>query len=43
MEPEIILRIVLEDSTPGVDYGLQEGKGVDFKTVQTGIMIKNSW
>ncbi len=35
MEPEIILRIVLEDSTPGVDYGLQEGKGVNFKTVQT--------
>jgi hypothetical protein len=35
MKPEIVLRIVLEDSTPGVDYGLQEGKGVDFKTVET--------
>ncbi|MBA2500353.1 MAG: hypothetical protein H0V30_11560 [Chitinophagaceae bacterium] len=35
MELEIILRIILEDSTPGVDYGLQEGKGVDFKTVET--------
>ncbi len=25
----------MEKPTPGVDYGLQEGKGIDFKTIQT--------
>jgi hypothetical protein len=34
-EGELTLRIVLEKPTPGVDYGLQEGKGTDFKTTQT--------
>ncbi len=34
-EAELTLRIVLEKPTPGVDYGLQEGKGTDFKTIQT--------
>ncbi|MDQ3683171.1 MAG: DUF5990 family protein [Bacteroidota bacterium] len=35
MDREVTLRIVLESPTPGVDYGLQEGKGIDFKTIQT--------
>lgn len=35
MEPELILKIVLEKPTVGVDYGLQEGKGSNFKTIQT--------
>lgn len=35
MEPELTLRIVLEKPTVGVDYGLQEGKGSNFKTIQT--------
>jgi hypothetical protein len=34
-EAELTLRIVLEKPTPGVDYGLQEGKGTYFKTIQT--------
>ncbi len=35
MEHELTLRIVLEKPTVGVDYGLQEGKGGNFKTIQT--------
>ncbi len=35
MDREVTLRIVLESPTPCVDYGLQEGKGIDFKTIQT--------
>ncbi len=35
MQLQLTLRIVLEKPTPGVDYGLQEGKGADFKTIQT--------
>ncbi len=35
MDSELTLRIVQEKPTPGVDYGLQEGKGTDFKTIQT--------
>jgi len=34
MEPELTLKIVLEKPTVGVDYGLQDGKGSNFKTVQ---------
>ena len=34
MEPELTLKIVLEKPTFGVDYGLQEGKGSNYKTVQ---------
>ncbi|MFN2438261.1 MAG: DUF5990 family protein [Chitinophagaceae bacterium] len=29
------IKIIVESPTPGVDYGLQEGKGTDFKTIQT--------
>ena len=35
MESKLTLRIVLENPTVGVDYGLQQGKGNDFKTIQT--------
>lgn len=35
MQLQLTLRIILEKPTPGVDYGLQEGKGADFKTIQT--------
>jgi hypothetical protein len=35
MQPGLILIIILEKPVPGVDYGLQEGKGADFKTIQT--------
>ncbi|MFN2457133.1 MAG: DUF5990 family protein [Chitinophagaceae bacterium] len=35
MTAEVTLRIVLEKPTAGVDYGLQEGKGSNFKTIQT--------
>lgn len=35
MKSEVTLNIVLENPTIGVDYGLQEGKGNDFKTIQT--------
>ena len=34
MEQEILLRIVLESPTPGVDFALQKGKGSDYDTVQ---------
>lgn len=35
MEVELRLRIVLESPPAGVDFGLQLGKGTDYKTVQT--------
>lgn len=35
MERELTLRIILEAPPAGVDFGLQEGRGNDFKTVQT--------
>jgi hypothetical protein len=41
MDREVTLKIILESPTPGVDYGLQEGKGADFKTIQT--MSLYSW
>jgi hypothetical protein len=34
MEREINLRIVLEQPPPGVDFGLQRGRGSDYETVQ---------
>lgn len=34
MEREINLRIVLEQPPPGVDFGLQKGRGSDYETVQ---------
>jgi hypothetical protein len=34
MEAELHLRIVLEKPPAGVDFGLQEGKGHAYKTVQ---------
>ena len=35
MEQELTLRIILEKPTPGVDFGLQKGRGSDYETVQT--------
>ena len=35
MDCELNLKIVLERPTPGVDYGLQKGRGNDYETVQT--------
>lgn len=35
MDRELSLKIVLERPTPGVDYGLQKGRGNDYETVQT--------
>jgi len=35
VERELTLRIVLEAPPPGVDFSLQEGRGNDYKTVQT--------
>lgn len=34
MEDKILLRIVLESPTVGVDFGLQKGRGKDYKTIQ---------
>ena len=34
MELELKLRIVLEGPPPGVDFGLQSGKGNDYQTIQ---------
>ncbi len=34
IKSEVTLKIVLENPTVGVDYGLQEGKGNNFKTIQ---------
>ena len=33
-ETEVRLRIVLVDPPPGVDFGVQEGKGNDYTTIQ---------
>lgn len=35
MVVELRLRIVLESPPAGVDFGLQQGKGADYRTVQT--------
>lgn len=35
MVVELRLRIVLERPPAGVDFGLQEGKGSDYRTIQT--------
>ncbi len=35
MNREVILKIILENPTPCVDYGLQESKGADFETIKT--------
>lgn len=35
MEHELTLRIILEAPPAGVDFGLQEGRGNNYKTVQT--------
>jgi len=35
VERELTLRIILEGPPPGVDFGLQEGHGNDYQTVQT--------
>ena len=35
MEHEVTLRIVLEEPTAGVDFGLQKGRGNDYETIQT--------
>lgn len=35
MDRELNLKIMLERPTPGVDYGLQKGRGNDYETVQT--------
>lgn len=34
MESEVTLRIVLEEPTAGVDFGLQKGRGNDYETIQ---------
>ncbi len=43
MNREVILKISLENPTHGVDYGLQEGKGADFKTIQTKEGLVRTW
>ncbi len=35
VEHELTLRIILEAPPAGVDFGLQEGRGSNYKTVQT--------
>src|SRR5918995_3724932 len=35
MEVEVTLRIVLESPPTGVDFGLQLGKGANYRTIQT--------
>ncbi|HYC27562.1 MAG TPA: DUF5990 family protein [Chitinophagaceae bacterium] len=35
MNNELPFRIILERPTVGIDYGLQEGQGSKYKTVQT--------
>lgn len=35
MVNQVTLRIVVEQPPPGVDYGLQKGRGGDYETVQT--------
>jgi hypothetical protein len=34
MRNEVTLKIILENPATGVDYGLQQGKGTEFKTIQ---------
>lgn len=34
MEQELTFRIILESPPPGVDFGLQKGRGNDFEVVQ---------
>jgi hypothetical protein len=34
MERELTLRIILEGPPPGVDFGLQQGRGAAYETVQ---------
>ncbi len=34
MRNEVTLKIILENPATGVDYGLQQGKGIEFKTIQ---------
>jgi hypothetical protein len=34
LKRELTLRIILEKPTPGVDFGLQKGKGSGYETVQ---------
>ena len=35
MDHELPFRIILEEPTPGVDFGLQNGRGNDYETIQT--------
>lgn len=35
MDRELLLRIILEKPSAGVDFGLQKGRGNDYETVQT--------
>lgn len=42
MEGEIALRIVLENPTFGVDFGLQQGKGANYQVLQKQRAIDNS-
>ena len=35
MEQDVTLRIVLEQPPPGVDFGVQKGKGSVYETIQT--------
>jgi hypothetical protein len=35
VEVEVSFRIILEGPPPGVDFGVQEGHGNDYRTVQT--------
>ena len=35
MEREITLRVVLEKPPPGVDFGIQKGRGSVYETIQT--------
>ena len=34
MEKEVTLRIVLEKPTAGVEFGIQQGRGSDYQTIQ---------
>src|SRR6478672_6311507 len=40
MELELKLRIILEEPPPGVDFGLQLGKGATYQTIQTQQLSK---
>ena len=41
MECELALRIILETPPPGVDFGLQKGRGSDYETIQIQRSNKN--